>query len=775
MPKVALITGITGQDGAYLSEFLLKKGYIVHGIKRRSSLINTGRIDHLYQDPHVDNKNFILHYGDLSDSTNLIRIIQDVQPDEIYNLGAMSHVRVSFEVPEYVADTDGIGTLRLLEAIRILGLTKKTRIYQASTSELYGLVQETPQKETTPFYPRSPYAVAKLYAYWITVNYREAYNMFACNGILFNHECVSSYIPMIYKKGANGFVNIKPISEIVKYHTNKDKLSIDTANPIYQETTVSENLYVWDKNGWTKVIYASAFPHNVKNDNKQPRMIVAKNAAYMVTGDHVCLMKNEIEKKSKDIQLGDKLSIINYPIVDTENFNLTEKEANLLGFIAGDGYIKESNIQLTSKNQENLEPYRQIWLELNPKNTHHYRQSTSGFNPENKIWQLHLNNAPQWISKFDIYDENRKKCVPFQILNADKAIQLAFLKGYNDADGLKANFCKYEFKNFKTNSATLAAGLIFLLKNTTGQDYNINIETTDKWGVDSMYYSINILSDSDLGQNHRNSVEKQEKVLELVEEGVSQRGIERETGISRTFIRKVQNGYQATDYHHRSKPNDEVKKIIEMPNYDGWFYDLTTESGTFHCGIGQGHVHNSPLRGETFVTRKVTRGVAKIALGMQDKLFMGNLNAKRDWGHAKDFIEGMWLILQQEKPEDFILATGVTTEIREFIRMAFAEVGIELKFKGKGVDEVATIKKCNHPDYQLPIGKEVVAIDPRYFRPTEVDLLLGDPTKAKTKLGWKPKYDVKMLCAEMVAADVELFKREKLLKDAGFEVRNQYE
>jgi GDPmannose 4,6-dehydratase len=371
MPKVALITGVTGQDGAYLSEFLLKKGYIVHGIKRRSSLFNTDRIDHLYQDPHVDNKNFILHYGDLSDSTNLIRIIQEVQPDEIYNLGAMSHVRVSFEVPEYVADTDGIGTLRLLEAIRILGLTKKTRIYQASTSELYGLVQETPQKETTPFYPRSPYAVAKLYAYWITVNYREAYGIFACNGVCFNHE--------------------------------------------------------------------------------------------------------------------------------------------------------------------------------------------------------------------------------------------------------------------------------------------------------------------------------------------------------------------------------------------------------------------SALRGETFVTRKVTRGVAKIALGMQDKLYMGNLNAKRDWGHAKDFIQAFWLILQQEKPEDFVIATGVTTEIREFIRMAFAEVGIELKFKGHGVDETAVIKKCHHPDYQLPIGKEVVAIDPRYFRPTEVDLLLGDPTKAKTKLGWKPKYDVKMLCAEMVAADLELFKKEKLLKDAGFEVRNQYE
>ena len=371
MPKVALITGVTGQDGAYLSEFLLKKGYIVHGIKRRTSLFNTDRIDHIYQDPHVDNKNFILHYGDLTDSTNMIRIIQEVQPDEIYNLGAMSHVRVSFDVPEYVADTDGIGTLRLLEAIRILGLEKKTRIYQASTSELYGKVQEIPQSEKTPFYPRSPYAVAKMYAYWITVNYREAYGMFACNGILFNHE--------------------------------------------------------------------------------------------------------------------------------------------------------------------------------------------------------------------------------------------------------------------------------------------------------------------------------------------------------------------------------------------------------------------SPLRGETFVTRKITRGVAKIALGLQDKLWMGNINSKRDWGHAKDYIEGMYLILQQDEPEDFVLATGKTTEIREFIRMAFNEVGIEIAFKGEGVDEKGYVAHCSNLDYQLPIGQEILAIDPKYFRPTEVDLLLGDPTKANTKLGWKPKYDVQMLCAEMVAADVELFKKEKLLKDAGFEVKNQFE
>lgn len=350
--KKALITGITGQDGAYLAEFLLKKGYEVHGIKRRISIFNTQRIDHLYDDPNVNLK---LHFGDLSDSTNIIRIIQEVQPDEIYNLGAMSHVKVSFDEPEYSAQVDGIGTLRILEAVRILGLTKKTKIYQASTSELYGLVQEVPQKETTPFYPRSPYAVAKLYAYWITVNYREAYQMFACNGILFNHE--------------------------------------------------------------------------------------------------------------------------------------------------------------------------------------------------------------------------------------------------------------------------------------------------------------------------------------------------------------------------------------------------------------------SPLRGETFVTRKITRGVAQIALGQSNCLYLGNLDAQRDWGHAKDYIEAMWLILQQEEPEDFVIATGITTPIRDFVKMAFAEVGIELAFEGVGVEEVGTVVACNNPEYQLPIGKKVVGVDERYFRPTEVELLIGDPTKSKEKLGWTPKYDLKALCAEMVESDLNIFKK----------------
>jgi len=371
MSKTALITGVTGQDGMYLSEYLLQKGYTVHGIKRRASLFNTARIDHLYQDPHEDKLRFILHYGDLTDATNIIRIVQEVQPDEIYNLGAQSHVQVSFDTPAYTADTDALGALRLLEAIRILGLTEKTRLYQASSSELYGKVQESPQRENTPFYPRSPYAVAKLYAYWIAVNYREAYGIYACNGILFNHE--------------------------------------------------------------------------------------------------------------------------------------------------------------------------------------------------------------------------------------------------------------------------------------------------------------------------------------------------------------------------------------------------------------------SPLRGETFVTRKITRAIAKIALGLQDELYLGNLDAKRDWGHAQDYVEAMHLMLQQEKAEDFVIATGKTTSVREFVRLAFKEIGVTIEFKDKGKDEVGIISQIANPEYDLNVGKVVLQIDPRYYRPTEVDLLIGDASKAREQLGWTPKHDLKSLVKDMVKADLHLFKRNQLLKKAGFKIKNEHE
>ncbi|SDS23231.1 GDPmannose 4,6-dehydratase [Gillisia sp. Hel1_33_143] len=369
--KTALITGVTGQDGSYLAELLLAKGYMVHGIKRRSSSFNTDRIDHLYQDLHDKNVKFKLHYGDLSDAMNITRIIQEVQPDEIYNLGAMSHVKVSFDTPEYTGDIDGLGTLRILEAVRLLGLSKKTKIYQASTSELYGKVKQIPQDENTPFYPRSPYGVAKLYAYWITVNYREAYGMFACNGILFNHE--------------------------------------------------------------------------------------------------------------------------------------------------------------------------------------------------------------------------------------------------------------------------------------------------------------------------------------------------------------------------------------------------------------------SPVRGETFVTRKITRATARIAISMQDTLFLGNLDAKRDWGHAKDYVEAMWLMLQQDQPEDFVIATGVTTSVRDFVKMSFAQVGVHIVFKGKGIDEVGIVEQSEHPDFKIEIGKTVIKIDPKYYRPAEVDILVGDASKCKRKLNWKPKYSLEELVKEMMLTDLKNFQKEKYLKEGGHDVMNYHE
>lgn len=371
MKKIALITGVTGQDGAYLSEFLLAKGYEVHGLKRRSSLLNTDRVDHIYQDPHVENQNFILHYGDMTDSTNIIRLIKEIQPDEIYNLAAMSHVQVSFEIPEYTANADGTGTLRILEAVRLLGLEKKTKIYQASTSELYGKVQEVPQSETTPFYPRSPYAVAKMYAYWITVNYREAYDMFACNGILFNHE--------------------------------------------------------------------------------------------------------------------------------------------------------------------------------------------------------------------------------------------------------------------------------------------------------------------------------------------------------------------------------------------------------------------SPVRGETFVTRKITRAASRIALGLQDTLYLGNLDAKRDWGHAKDYVKMMWMILQADEAEDWVIATGKTTSIRDFVIMAFDYLGVRIKFAGDGVNEVGTVEQCTNPEYKIEIGKEIIKVDSRYFRPTEVDLLIGDASKAQNKLGWKATTSLQELVNDMMKSDLKLMSKDQFLFKNGYKTLNYFE
>uniref|UniRef100_A0A6C0LX21 GDP-mannose 4,6-dehydratase n=1 Tax=viral metagenome TaxID=1070528 RepID=A0A6C0LX21_9ZZZZ len=791
MSKIALLTGITGQDGSYLAELLLEKGYYVWGIIRRASSINTKRIDHLYH-----HKNLILKYGDLTDSPNLFHIFaeikntySDIEKLEVYNLAAMSHVKVSFEMPEYTGNVNGLGTLRLLEAIRSSGLQEKTRFYQASTSELYGKVQEVPQKETTPFYPRSPYGVAKLYGFWITKNYREAYNMFACNGILFNHETLADFMPMIFKQ--DNIVDIKPISEIVKYHTRINEISINDKLERYQEVELNKDLYIWDNNNWTKVTFASGYKHDIINNNKKPKFIISKNSAYFATGDHVVMLEGDDEIEIKNVNIGDKLQHIkfdnikintikhefklkykneleckycNHIFARKSNLNkhiekcenklkfmlnkITLNEAEFLGLMVGDGYVKRNkSIQFTNKDINIIEKVKILWEnigEYNNKNVKSkIRKSTSGFSGKNDINQIYLTGFNNFFNKYKIYNEDKTKKIPFQILNSSSDIMLKFLEGYNLADGLKSNKCLYKFKNFKTNSATLAQGLIFLINKTTKQEFNINVEFVEKYNRKNLYYSINLLSNSK--HSHTKNLEKYNKILELNKQNISKRKLHRITGISRKFIQKVLNdGYIPKNKHYKSISNNNVKKIIEFYDYDGWFYDLETESGKFNAGIGIGRIHNSPRRGPTFVTRKITRGLNMILKGERDKLVMGNIDSLRDWGHAKDYVEGMWRILQADEPEDFVLSTNEYHSVREFIEKAFALRGFDIEWKGEGIDEIGFDKNT---------GRELIYISERYFRPAEVEELLGDSTKARTKLGWKPQYSFDELVVDMVESD----------------------
>jgi GDPmannose 4,6-dehydratase len=789
--KVAFVTGITGQDGSYLADFLLSKDYHVWGLIRRSSNLNTQRIDYLYS-----NKNLILRYGDLSDSTNLVGILEEIKNTynddlevlEVYNLGAMSHVKVSFEMPDYTGNIDAMGVLRLLDAIKGSQLMEKTRFYQASTSELYGKVQEVPQTEKTPFYPRSPYGVAKLYGYWIVNNYRESYDMYACNGILFNHETLASFMPLIYKK--NNIIDIKPISEIVKYETLNSGILVNENNNIYQEGTVETDLYVWDNNDWTKVKFASGYPHQKVENNKKPKFLISKNAAYLVTGNHEIIMEDNSEKKCENIEIDDKVSLIEYP---TENCNYTHtfqnkttnilecmycncilsrkdhlrnhitkckqklgflinpiipEEAELLGLMVGDGHISKSHMCFTNKNIENIQHVINLWESIckyNEKKCDYVIRTTSiGFNVNAKIFQLNLQGFQDFFRKYQLYNKDKTKRVPYQIFNTNQENQIHFLKGYNKADGLKINKCIYEFKNFKTNSATLAQGLLYLLKITTKQDFNINVEYVFAHGKQRLYYSINILSDSrfSLTKSH----EKVQLVKQLHEQGYSQRQIQKDTKISRLFQQKVINNNYGGSHHHMSKENNCIKKIIDMTDYDGWFYDLETESGTFHAGIGLGRIHNSPRRGPTFVTRKITRGLNMILKGERDTITLGNLDAKRDWGYAGDFIKGMWLMLQKDKPEDYVLSTNEFHSVREFVEKSFALKGFNIKWKGTGIEEIG---------YDENTGRELINVSEKYFRPAEVEELLGDSTKAQTELGWKPEVSFDELVKMMVDGDCD--------------------
>ena len=747
--KIAFLTGITGQDGSYLAELLLEKGYIVWGIIRRSSSINTSRIDHIFSNP-----NLILKYGDLSDGSCLLEIICDIKnkyPDmerlEVYNLGAMSHVKVSFEIPEYTADIDGIGTLRILNAIRSSGIQDKTRFYQASTSELYGKVVEVPQTEKTPFYPRSPYGVAKLYGYWITKNYREAYDMYSCSGTLFNHETVAGNSPMIFKMSKDSHeIDIKPISEIVKYHTRIDEVLVNENDEIYQEGDVNTDLYVWDNNDWTKVKFASGYKHDIKNNPKYPKFINTKKSCYMATNTHNIIMDDNSEKEIQNIELNDKVKIVNLPSINLDN-NLSDFECEFIGMIVGDGYINKNNkIRFINSSEEIrnycIDLFKQICNKYNKELKWTYYPSRSGFNREKIVGYIDFISSEWFINRNDLYNEDKTKKIPKIILNTTIENKIAFLKGYNSADGLKSNKCVYLFKNFKTNSAVLACGLIYLLNSTTKQEYNITLEKKVDKDIVRFYYSINILSNSRFSK--RNSFEKMELINKLKEEGLLKSEIHQETNISKKFITRVFNNELILNQDVKFKEVNTVKKIIEHYNYEGWFYDLETDSGTFFCGVGQGLVHNSPRRAHNFVTRKITIGLGKIIRGETDRLVMGNLDSKRDWGHAKDYVYGMWLIVQHDKPDDFVLSTNEYHSVREFIEKAFALRNFDIAWKGTGINEIG---------YDKNTGRELIFVSEKYFRPAEVDELLGDSTKARTVLGWKPEITFDQLVEEMVNHD----------------------
>lgn len=624
--RVALITGITGQDGSYLTESLLEKEYVVYGIIRRSSSINTGRIDHLFH-----HKNLLLRYGDLTDSSGILGILHEIKNKnpsmdrlEIYNLGAMSHVKVSFEVPEYTADTDALGTLRLLNAIRSCGLQDITRFYQASTSEMYGKVQEVPQKETTPFYPRSPYGVAKLYGHWITKNYRESYDMFACSGILFNHETLAGFMPVIIKK--NNQIDIKPISEVVRYDTLKSGVFIDESNPTYQEGKVENELFIWDNSDWTRVTFASGYPHEVKVNNKKPKFILSKNTAYLVTGSHEIIMEDDTEKEAQKIEVGDKVKCVELP-KEVHEENISNELCEFMGY-------KLAN------------------------------------EVDGKLCMKKYDFDNQEISqKYSFYNEDGTKRIPKEILNGTKEQIHHFYRGM-----------KYVRETI-SRSPTLIQGVIYL---------------NQKIGID--YFELN---------------------------------------------------YDGSDYkvEFTERPNcdhNKVKKIIHYNNYEGWFYDLETESGKFHAGVGYGRIHNSPRRGPTFVTRKITIALGKILKGEQEDLVLGNLDAKRDWGHAKDYVEGMYLMLQQEKADDYVLSTNRFYSVREFVEKAFGLKGFQIRWEGSGVNEVGIDEKT---------GKTLIRVSERYFRPAEVEELLGDSSKAREHLKWEPSYSFDQLVKEMVEED----------------------
>ena len=685
--------------------------------------------------------------------------VYDITVDEVHNFTVgvgnivvhNSHVATSFNQPGLTWDVTAKGCLNILEAIR--NIKPDTKFYQASSSEMFGKNYSTSialsmfgpdvinkyQNEDTPMMPQSPYAIAKLAAHHLIRNYRDSYGLFACSGILFNHETLSYGTPIIIKK--DNKIDILPIGDVARFHTG---VVFDMSNLKYQDGKPCTDLKVWDQSGWVDISWVSGYPHE---KDKNPRIINARNFVYTATGSHPCIMEDDSEKNTSDLELGDKVKNISYPNIELIQ-DVSLEEAEWLGMMVGDGNLHHNTPRFTNKDISTKQKFKDLWISFTKNGRCEDHDSYSGFNGE-YVGQIKCYSDS--IIDCDIYTNDispfghKNKKVPQKILNSSKDVMEAFLIGYNICDGLKKNSCTYKFKNFKTNSPTLAAGLLFLVSKVTGQEYNITVEESWEHGKQQFYYSINLLSDK------KSAIHKYNIVKECLRLNVSIRQIAKTTGISRKFIQKIKNGYIPEDTHVLKKCANEIKKIIEIPNYDGWFFDLETSSGTFHAGIGQGVVHNSPMRGDKFVTKKITKWIGGFVAASQGidlnslsftendilyngvkvfpKLRLGNLEAKRDWGHAADYVKAMYLMLQQNTPDDYVVSTQETHSVKDFLKLAFniAHLG----------------------DYQ-----NYIVIDSEFYRPAEVDYLLGDSSKARKVLGWTPSYSFESLVEEMVEYDI---------------------
>jgi GDPmannose 4,6-dehydratase len=657
----ALITGITGQDGRYMAEFLNGKGYQVFGLVR-------GQANPKAQMVQDENPALELVEGDLQDLSSLIAAVEQVQPDEVYNLGAISFVQLSFKQPELTADITGLGVLRMLEAIRVVGGTENNpiRFYQASSSEMFGKVRETPQNEQTPFHPRSPYGAAKVFGHYTTVNYREAYGLHASSGICFNHESVPGSTPVIVRD--HGLVDILPIEELVPHDPDPESGR--------SHTIEGGELEVWDGEQFVGCTARSANWHA-----GEMVTIHGRGAILETTPDHVVFTHGG-DVEARDVEAGQHLVLADDPYTSFAT-ELTGDESWLLGFLAAEGYIsREANHGRITCGDESLLARAASCWERVAAGTARKSKVRSGFSEDETPTLELLGNGPyRRLLRHELYAREGHKRVPKRVLNASPILQEHFLEGYYAGDGLQAGHGVDPYKSMRTTSPVLAAGVIWLARTVLGRRITSYFQPGAAGGGSS--YLINLNSGRDVGNMAA----------------------------------------------HLKKPRSEVRKV-ERRSFAGWTYDLATVSGRFAAGVGSAVIHNSPRRGLEFVTRKVTNSMARIRLGLQEKITLGNLDSSRDWGYAGDYVEAMWLMLQQPEPADYVIAMGETHTNRELLEIA-ARVG--------GFDDW-------HP---------LVQQDERFMRPAEVDILTGDASKARRVLDWQPRVTFEELVHMMYENDLK--------------------